>query len=226
MKGKFLAGASWRPLLCFLVALSFAAMGEAQQPAELQIDFSNPNLVPPHWVIKFHPDGSGRFDAEGGQPTDQQPSRIFVGELHRDIQLSPHFTEQAFLVARLRKFFNFPCESHMKVAFQGNKRLSYSGADGSGSCEYNFSKDKEIESLGNSLMAIEYTIVSGARLEKLLVHDRLGLDQELESLADAIHGGDAAEPGVIRDVLTRIAGDDQVMDRARKRARILLESDH
>jgi len=112
------------------------------------------------------------------------------------------------------------------VAFQGVKRLSYSGPDGSGACEFNYSKDKEIEALGNSLMAVEYTIMSAARMEKLLQHDRLGLDQELENLTTAVHEGNAVEVGVIRETLTRIASDDQVMERARRKARLLLSEAH
>jgi hypothetical protein len=110
----------------------------------------------------------------------------------------------------------------MKVAFQGLKRLSYSGPDGSGACEYNYSKDKEIEALGNSLIGVEYTIMSGARMEKLLQHDRLGLDQELDNLASAAHEGNAVELGAIHETLTRIASDEQVMERARRKARLLL----
>jgi len=110
----------------------------------------------------------------------------------------------------------------MKVAFQGTKRLSYSGPEGSGVCEYNYSKDKEIEELGNSLLAVEFTILSGARMEKLLQHDRLGLDEELDGLLTALHEGNAAELCTIRETLTRIASDEQVMDRARRKARLLL----
>jgi hypothetical protein len=110
----------------------------------------------------------------------------------------------------------------MKVAFQGLKRLSYSGPEGSGACEYNYSKDKEIEALGNSLMGVEYTIMSGARMEKLLQHDRLGLDQELDNLVSAAHEGNAVELGAIRETLTRIASDEQVMERVRRKARLLL----
>jgi hypothetical protein len=110
----------------------------------------------------------------------------------------------------------------MRVAFQGTKRLSYLGPDGSGACEFNYSKDKQIQALGDSLMAVENTVLYGARLEKLLHHDRLGLDKEMESLAEAAHDGNAIEMGAIRDTLTRIASDDQVLERARKKARLLL----
>ena len=110
----------------------------------------------------------------------------------------------------------------MKVAFQGTKRLSYSGPDGSGACEYNYSKDKEIEELGNSLMAVEFTLMSGARMEKLLQHDRLGLNQELQTLTEAAKDGNALEIGAIRETLTRIASDEAILELARRKARLLL----
>ena len=125
-------------------------------------------------------------------------------------------------MARTKKYFAFPCESHFKVAFQGTKRFSYSGPEGSGSCEFNYSKDKDIEELQNSLLAVETTILCGARLEKLLQHDRLGLDEELGNLTMWAKDGSAQEMGAIRDTLTRIASDEEVMDRARKKARLLL----
>jgi hypothetical protein len=217
-----LGGVKLRALGLITCAAFLVPALSAQQSAVFQIDFTNLQLVPSHWTLKLSPDGSGQFDAEGGQPMPQEAKTILAGDVHRPVQLSPAFTEQVFSTARTRRWFAFPCESHMKVAFQGTKRLSYSGPEGSGACEYNYSKDKEIEELGNSLMAVEFTILSGARMEKLLQHDRLGLDEELDNLMTALHEGSAGEVGTIRETLTRIASDDQVMDRVRRKARQLL----
>jgi len=194
----------------------------AQPSGVFEIDFTNTSLVPAHWRLKLNPEGSGQFDAEGGQASPQDKNGILAGDVHRSIQLSPEFTARVFATARERKLFQFPCESHMKVAFQGTKRLSYSGPEGNGACEFNYSKDKQIQALGDSLMAVENTLLYGARLEKLLQHDRLGLDKEMESLAMAAHDGSAIEVGAIREILTRIASDEQVLERARRKARLLL----
>jgi hypothetical protein len=110
----------------------------------------------------------------------------------------------------------------MKVAFQGWKRLSYRGPDGQGSCEYNYSKDKDIQALGDSLVSVAGTILEGARLEMLLQHDRLGLDQETEYLVEALGDGRVQQIGAIQAILERLAEDDSVMERVRKRARALL----
>jgi hypothetical protein len=193
-----------------------------QTPAVFEAEFTNEQLLPAHWTLKLHPDGSGQFDAWGGQPSKDEANTILAGDVHRPIQLSAAFTEHVFATAKLRRLFAFPCESHMKVAFQGWKRLTYTGPEGSGTCEYNYSKDKEIEELGNSLLGVEFTIMSGARMEKLLQHDRLGLDAELDGLVDAVHEGNAIETGAIQDILTRIASDEGILERARRKARLLL----
>jgi len=96
---------------------------------------------------------------------------------------------------------------------------------GKGSCTFNFSKDKEIEELGDRLVAVAGTIVEGARLEALLQHDPLGLDKETEYLVEAAGDGRAQEIGAIRGILQRLADDEGVMDRVRKRARVLLGAD-
>ncbi|WP_263358187.1 hypothetical protein [Acidicapsa ligni] len=200
----------------------------AQQPAKptatFQVEFTNARLLPSHWVMKFGEDGNGWFDADPSHLTDAASHRIQVGEIHRAIQLSPAFTAQAFTVARQRQLFDFPCEGNLKVAFQGTKRLSYSGPEGTGSCEYNYSKDKQIQALGDSLLSVENTIVIGASLEMLLQHDRLGLDQAMSDLAINARNGNALEIGVIRETLGKIASDESVLERVRTRARLLLKA--
>ena len=204
------------------LALLSPATAHGQRESTIEIEFTNANLVPPHWVMKIHPDGSGEYDSEKGQPAPSQTSQLTVGSIHRTIQLSADFAERVFATARARKLFEFPCESHLKVAFQGLKKLSYSGPDGSGSCEFNYSKDKEIQALGDSLVGVAGTILEGARLEMLLVHDRLGLDREMEYLLEASQDGRIQQVCAIRDILERLAEDEGVMERVRKRARILL----
>jgi hypothetical protein len=72
-------------------------------------------------------------------------------------------------------------------------------------------------------MAVSETILEGARLELLLQHDRLGLDAEMEFLAEAAGDGRAQQLCAIRGILERLAQDDSVLERVRKRARMLLD---
>jgi hypothetical protein len=213
---------SWKLLVLVLIILPVCPSSHAQQAAVFTVDYTNPQLTPSHWRLTLHEDGSGQFDAEGGQPTPENAKQILAGDIHREVRLSADFRAQVFSTARQRKLFALPCESRMKVAFQGTKRFSYSGPEGSGACEFNYSKDKDIQALGNSLVAVETTIMSGARMEKLLQHDRLGLDWELQQFVATVHDGEAIEVCTIREILERIASDEQVLERARRNARLLL----
>lgn len=204
-------------------ALLFLAgrQGFAQDEA-IAVDFTNQGLNPSHWTLTLHPDGSGHFRSEmGDQPKGEMPE-MAAPDIDRDVQLSPQFAARIFAVARRHNRFNEDCESRLKVAFQGWKKLTYKGPDGSGSCTFNYSRDKEIESLGDTMGAVAETILEGERLQMLLEHDRLGLDKEMEFLVDAANNGRAQQICAIRGILARLAQDDDVMERVRKRARMLL----
>jgi len=140
----------------------------------------------------------------------------------RDVHLNEQFARKLFETVRRQRFLNGKCESNMKVAFQGWKKISYSGPDGQGSCEFNYSKNKEIQQLGDSLVAVATTILEGARLELLWQHDPLGLDKEMEFLVEAAGDGRLLQICAIRDILERLEADPGVLERVRKRARTLL----
>lgn len=214
-------------LAAFVLAACCAnAQTSAPAPAApadplITVEFSNPNLSPSHWTLTFHPDGRGHFRSKMG-PASGSAGEMRVPDVDRDVQLSPRFAAAAFQAAQRHAWFNQNCDSHMKVAFQGWKTLSYAGPQGKGSCTFNYSRDKEIQSLGDSFVAVSETIVEGQRLEMLLQHDPLGLEQEIENLASAARDGRAQQICVIKDILERLAQDDNVMEMVRKRARFLL----
>lgn len=207
-------------LVIALASPTSAAFAEAD--AILRVEFSNPGLTPSQWTLEFHPDGTGHFRSQRGNAASQDPKLIEAPDVDRDIQLSPKFAEHAFQVAQHHRFFNSGCESHLKVAFQGTKKLTYSGPKGEGSCEFNYSRDVEIQSLGDSFVAVATTLIEGARLETLLQHDPLGLDQEIQNVQEAAGDGRAQQICSIRDILERLSEDPAVMERVRKRARALL----
>jgi hypothetical protein len=202
------------------IAVSMAA--RADQNAVMHVDFTDSQLNPSHWTLTLHSDGSGHFTSEMNETPEKGTEAVDAANVDRDVQLSAGFTAHVFEVARQHHLFNEPCESRLKVAFEGWKKFSYAGPEGTGSCTFNYSKDKEIEELAETFGAVTETILEGARLEKLLQHDRLGLDKEMEYLVDAAGSGRAQEICTIRQILVRLAEDDEVLERVRKRARLLL----
>lgn len=217
--------------LCALAALALPLYCHAQQagmpaPAAdpvLTVEFSNPELSPSHWVLTLHPDGSGHFESTMGPAAADPGQDIRTPNVNRDVRLSPHFVAGAFKVAERHAWFNDACESHDKVAFQGWKTLRYAGPAGKGSCTFNYSRQKDIQDLGESFLAVAQTILEGVRLEMLLQHDPLGLEKEMESLSSAAQDGRAQQLCAIKDILERLAQDDAVMMMVRKQARLLLE---
>lgn len=208
-----------------IAVVALAARGQAPAVADavIQVDYANSGQSPSQWTMTLHPDGTGHFRSQMGKMTDSDPHAFNTPAIDRDIQVSPDFARKVFDLAHRHNWFNEPCEAHLKVAFQGWKTLTYTGAQGHGACTFNYSKDKEIEALGESVEAVSQTILEGARLELLLQHDRLGLDAEMEFLTDAAGDGRAQQICTIRGILERLVQDDEVLERVRKRARALLE---
>lgn len=211
-----------RALLLWLAAAALALPGQSQSAAVLRIDFSNPGLTPSTWTLVLHPDGSAHFHAERGHAADPRTETMEPAIMDRDVHLSEEFADRVFETAHRRKLMNVECESHAKVAFQGWKTISYLGPDGSGSCEFNYSNDKQIEALGDSLVGVASTIVEGVRLEMLRQHDPLGLDREMEFVTEASQDGRLQQICAIRKTLQRLENDPAVLDRVRSRARKLL----
>jgi hypothetical protein len=190
----------------------------------IRVEFTHAALSPSHWILEMHPDGRAHFhsDFRAFNPNKDDPSLTTMPVIDNEIHLTPEFVQLFFSTAHERHFFNIQCESHDKVAFQGNKKITYSGPDGTGSCLYNFSTDKRIQDLGDSAIALAASIVEGVKLKSLAAHDRLGLDREMEYVTDAVKDGRMQQIGVIHDELESLASDDSLLERVRRRARLIL----
>ncbi len=205
-------------LLAMLTALP--ARGDSDRV--VRVDYSNPGLYPAQWSLVLHADGRGHFHAEGGTKPKDTEDTMEPAKIDRDVTLSGDFTNHVFETMREKRILQGNCESHLKVAFQGLKKISYSGPDGEGGCEFNYSSNKQIQGLGESLVGVGSTLIEGARLELLLQHDPLGLDKAMQYIVEASEDGRLQQICAIRDILERLQDDPHVMDRVRKRARLLL----
>jgi hypothetical protein len=125
---------SMRPIWLALATLAIGLPAWADAGPSLELDYSNPGLTPAHWVLTLHTDGSGHFRSERGD-AQVDPSQGFEpADIDRDVQVSAEFASRVFATVHQEKNLNMDCESHMKVAFQGWKKLTSRGADGTGSC--------------------------------------------------------------------------------------------
>lgn len=193
---------------------------------EVSFQFERQGLAVPRFTLSVREDGSGSYKAEeapvSGGSAALQPT---VGKhIDRAITISEPTVEAIFKEARSLDYFNIDCESKAKnIANTGKKTLSYSGADGRGSCTYNYSENKSVNALTETFQAIAFTLDEGRRLEFLHRYDRLGLDAEMETLTHEYEQKRALELGTISPTLTSLASDDALMQRVRTRATRLLE---
>lgn len=178
--------------------------------------YKNDRLAPSDYQLKVHEDGSGTYDSSDG---------AVVGEskpYEQEITISQPLLDSVFSIAREEKFFTIPCEANgIRVAYQGEKTLSYNGPDGHGSCTFNYSKNKQIQRLNDNLQGVSSTIEAGHRLVLAWQHDKLSLDAELGTLLEGVKDGRLIDLQNIRPLLLEIAADPTVLNRARQRAGLL-----
>lgn len=208
--------------------LGFGTALAAQQPttAHIRFIFENPQLQPASYVLDINEDGTGHFQSKPGSANFADSESIAPQPVNADIKIDEPLRSALFKAARSHNYFNVACEStKSKVAFTGKKALQYTGPDGNGSCTFNWSRDQQLMKLADDLIAVAFTIEEGRRLTVEHEHNRLGLDEELEQLQDAVKAGRAQQIQNIAPQLQAIAADESVLARARTRARQLLESE-
>jgi hypothetical protein len=217
-----------RVLVGILVAgmLLTAGMSQQADPAVSQmavvtLAYENTALVPSHYQLTIREDGNGSYESSDGIATG--PAAGQGKPFQQQISITPPLLANIFSTARSQKFFAIPCENtrNGRIAFQGNKTLTYDGPDGKGSCTFNYSQNKQIQQVGEDLQSVASTLEAGHRLALQHQHDRLSLDAELGWLLQSVKDGHSIEVQNIRAILDEIAADPSVLNRARQRATLL-----
>jgi hypothetical protein len=193
--------------------------------ATLTFKFENPQLQPARFEITLHGDGTGHFVSHVGSAPPTDIADLPPEGQERDIIVSGAARERIFAVAQKEHGFAIKCDSGAKkIAYQGTKTLSYQGPDATGSCTYNYSNDAKIEWLTMEMLGIATTLEEGRRLTVEHAHGRLTLDGELETLENLVHEGEATEIENIAPTLQSIIADENLIQRARRRAQALLDA--
>ncbi|MEO8735900.1 MAG: hypothetical protein ABI380_05115 [Edaphobacter sp.] len=194
--------------------------------AEVSFQFEREGLPVPRFTLRIREDGMGSYQAEEAEGRSDGGEIRYASAKHidRTMSLSPATVARIFKAVRELSRPDMNCDSKTKnIANMGKKTLNYTGAEGASSCVYNYSDNKDVMMLTSTFLAIAYTMDEGRKLEYLHRYDRLGLDAETIELEKAVENGRAVEIGTIEPVLTSIAGDMTVMQRARLRVVRLLE---
>jgi hypothetical protein len=226
---KILAAVLTLTSACFAQTIATAAGQPAASEAipagpEVSFQFERIGLPVPKFTIVVHEDGTGSYQAQlaavsagAGQTSAAGPP------VNKAIKLSSPTTQTIFTTAHALDRFNIECNSKAKnIANTGKKTLSYKGADGQGSCLYNYSENKGVAQLTDTFQAIAFTMDEGRKLEFLHRFDRLGLYSEMDVLSHEVQEKRALELGNIAPALKAIIADEALMQRVRERAAHLL----
>jgi len=191
--------------------------------------FEREGVPVPKFTLEIGPNGAGRYAGDEAAPVVHGDGvaawdkNVSTKGFERGFVLSRETTGKIFALAGELKHFNVACASKVKnIADTGTKTLSYAGADGSGSCTYNYSENKKVDDITTILLGIVETMDEGRRLDDLHRYDRLGLDDAITFLAQEVSEGRALEVGTIAASLHSLADDAEVMQRVRARANTLL----
>lgn len=200
-----------------------AAITAARSSARIVYTFSHPQLQPSRYTITIDENGFGHFVSDAGPVPPGDTDDVYPAPMDREIHLDNALRAGLFQYARTHQFFQQSCSRNGHLAFTGNKTISYSGPEGSGSCAFVWASDPELQRLSDQLNAVAFTLEIGRRLDVEVHHDPLGLDSELESLEGAVRDQRASDLPNIAPQLEAIVTDEDVMDRARRRAQDLLD---
>ena len=217
-----------------LAAAWIGASGQDARPAATPVSgtrsqvvfaFERQGLAVSKYRFTVRSDGSAIYEGEesqpaiGADPAAASPAQVFGSQ----VSITPATADKIFALGRKLDHFNITCASKAKnIADTGTKTLSYSAPDGTGSCTYNYSENKEVEELTGMFQGMAETMDEGRILDHLHRFDRLGLDDAMTFLAQEVSAGRALEVGTITASLRSIADDADVMQRVRARARTLL----
>ena len=164
---------SRRPLRRFLATKS-----------QVVFAFERQGLAVSKYRFTVHSDGSAVYEGEestpvvGADPAAVSPAQVFRSQ----VSITPATTGRIFALGQKLNRFNISCSSKAKnIADTGTKSLTYTAPDGSGSCTYNYSENKDVAgTLHETLQAIAETMDEGRRLDYLHRYDRLGLDAAMD----------------------------------------------
>jgi hypothetical protein len=174
---------------------------------------------PSHYRIKI--DSTGHAAYESLPKADAEPDDMYKSEF----VMSSELRERIFALATKANHFdgNFDYTKR-KIANTGKKTLEYADAGRHFQTSYNWSENPTIQELTDIFYGISNTMESGNKLAFMKRFDRLGLADQLLHMQELRSEGHLLELQTITPLLQQIAQDSAVMNLARQRARLLIQS--
>jgi hypothetical protein len=223
MKRGLRIGQRWRSMLGTWVAVAgvsglLLAQGTSNGAALVTFTLDFPNSDPPHYSIAVDAEGHAKFECS--VKVDQEEDQNY----RLDFEVSPANRERIFEWTKQARYFEGKIDAgNRKLAFTGEKTLSYQDGRRSFTARYNYSTVEPVRDLTTLFQNIEQTLDYGRRLAYLHKYQKLALDEELKQMETQARNNELSEVQGVATVLQEIADDPSVINVARSRAKELIQ---
>jgi hypothetical protein len=176
------------------------------------------NFTPQSVTMTVSANGAAKYSSRNPEKTGDD-----VDDFQTEFTMSPAGRDKLFRYAKEANYFDgdFTFKKHV-VASTGKKTLSYFDPTRHFSTTYDYSENKAIQEITNILAGVSNTIEHGRKLKFLRRFDKLGLEEELKGMENAVESHNLAELQIIQPTLESIAEDSTILNIARQRAKKLL----
>ncbi len=194
-----------RAVTAGLLALGFLGAQDA-----IYFERVFPGSRPAHFEVRLTPEGVATYREEGEESVEHE--------------VGPEVAAPLFERAASLEYFAKPLASQRKVASSGRKLLRYeSGSQVRGEAVFDYTEDPIAREVATWFVRLAETQHHLATLERLYRFDRLGVNQALVSLEQALARDRLAAPALLEPILDKIAGQERLVNLARARAKGMLE---
>jgi hypothetical protein len=206
-------------LLSGVTASQAPANGNGSHDPTVTFTLDFPLSDPAHYSIKVDTNGHASYECtvKDQENSGEQPYRA-------EFQVSAAGREKIFEWAKQAKYFAGKVESgNHKLAFTGEKTLSYQDAQRSFAAQYNYSGFEPVRQLTALFQSMQSTLDYGRRLAYYHHYQKLALDDELKRMEAQARNNELTEIQSVQPVLQEIAEDASVINMVRARAKALIQ---
>ena len=208
----------------FLLALSVVILSNlplrAGSTATVVFSLNFPNSDPEHYSISVSSDGHAHYECTARISGDSDDREDYQS----DFSLSEATRARIFQLAEQAHYFSGKIDAgKKKLAFTGDKKLTYKDDQKSFTADYNYSSEPPVQELTTLFQSTAATLEFGRHLIFYHRYQKLGLDDELKQMEDEYRRGDLSEVQAVRPVLQQIYDDPSVLNVVRARAQRLME---
>jgi hypothetical protein len=214
-----------RASLCVFIVLGTVTFLRAQDAATepsavvtFTLDF--PHSDPDHYAIVIRQDGRGSYDCTARVSDESEQREPY----HFDFDLPEARRRAIFELAAKAKYFAAKVDSgNPKLAFTGDKTLSYRDAARQSSATYNYSTNATVQQLTSMFQNMAATLDHARKLAFYHHYQKLALDEELKTMERQAQSNELGDIEIISPTLQQIVADQSVLNVVRARAQRLLD---